>query len=60
MGYAQEGKGRLGRDYERYLETKDRRNAKVRSAYRRERSLAKVAQLFKLSRARVSQIVNRG
>ena len=47
-----------GRAYERWLKDKARRRAQIKAAYKRERSLAIVADQFGLTRGRISQIVN--
>lgn len=50
--------GLRGRAYEAWLKEKARERKAIRAAYKRERSLAIVAEQFKLTRGRVSQIVN--
>lgn len=53
-----ETKGLRGRAYEVWLKEKRKMRAQIRAAYRRDRSLAIVADAFKMTRGRVCQIVN--
>ena len=50
--------GLRGRAYQEWLKEQAKRRVKIRVAYKRERSLAIVADLFGLTRGRISQIVN--
>ena len=58
MDTQKHGKGLRGRAREAWLRGREKERAKIRAAYKCERSLAIVAELFKLTRGRVSQIVN--
>jgi len=50
--------GLRGRAYEEWLKQQAKRRVEIRAAYKRERSLAIVAEMFGLTRGRISQIVN--
>ena len=47
----------VGKEYRRWLKEQAKRRARIKAAYRSERSLTVVARIFGISRARVQQIV---